>query len=197
MGSKAIILMGIKHCGKSTQARLLSEYFDVDFYDTDDLITELTGMSPREIYTKKGKEVFLQEEENACIELQKRLKPSYKSKKEYSAVIATGGGICNNKRAVDILRKLGTLVFLNADKNTAFERIEREIRITPDNRLENLPAYIANKNPQSIQEARNVFFDFYHERQKIYREICDISVNMKSAGKIFNRNLIINALNPR
>ncbi|MBQ7166675.1 MAG: shikimate kinase, partial [Treponema sp.] len=45
-----IILIGIKHCGKSTQARLLSRELGAASYDTDDIIGDMTGKSPREIY---------------------------------------------------------------------------------------------------------------------------------------------------
>ena len=51
--------MGIKHCGKSTQARLLSRHYSVPSFDTDDLITEITGKTPREIYSSEGKEAFM------------------------------------------------------------------------------------------------------------------------------------------
>ena len=55
---KCIVLMGIKHCGKSTQANFLSEYFKIPSFDTDDLIFELTGKTPRQIYTELGEEGF-------------------------------------------------------------------------------------------------------------------------------------------
>ena len=38
---EVIILMGIKHCGKSTQGRILSEKLNYNFYDVDDVILEL------------------------------------------------------------------------------------------------------------------------------------------------------------
>ena len=52
----SIILLGIKHCGKSTQGKLLAKYFNCPFFDTDDEIEVLTGKSPRQIYTEQGKE---------------------------------------------------------------------------------------------------------------------------------------------
>ena len=67
--AKAIILMGIKHCGKSTQAALLSDFFKVPCFDTDDLILEMTGKSPRELFTQSGEEAFKTAEKNACLEL--------------------------------------------------------------------------------------------------------------------------------
>ena len=40
--NKSIILVGIKHCGKSTQGKALSKKLSFDFYDTDSVIEELT-----------------------------------------------------------------------------------------------------------------------------------------------------------
>ena len=48
----SIVLMGIKHCGKSTQGRIISKKLSVPFFDTDDVILEMTGKTPRQIYTK-------------------------------------------------------------------------------------------------------------------------------------------------
>ena len=38
---KSIILMGIKHCGKSTQGRLLGGMLSLPFMDTDDVIGDV------------------------------------------------------------------------------------------------------------------------------------------------------------
>lgn len=183
---KSIILMGIKHCGKSTQGKLLSAHFNCDFFDTDDLITERTGLSPREIYTQKGKNQFLIEEENAC-------KYLAENRKDF-CVIATGGGICNNPKALAELKKIGTFVFLNADETTACDRIIKEIHILENGKLENLPAYIAKENPNSIEDVRKSFHNFYVERQKIYQEIADITIDMKVATKTENMEEILHAL---
>mgnify|MGYP003541431241 FL=1 len=63
---KTIVLMGIKHCGKSTQGKIISQKLGLPFYDTDDVITLLTGKTPREIYTEKGAEGFMEAEKYAC-----------------------------------------------------------------------------------------------------------------------------------
>ena len=52
---RSIILLGIKHCGKSTQGKLLSNHLGCPFFDTDDEVTKLTGKSPRELYIQLGK----------------------------------------------------------------------------------------------------------------------------------------------
>ena len=185
----SIILMGIKHCGKSTQANLIASYLGSDYhvYDTDDLITELMGKTPRQIYSEQGKDAFLQAELKAC----EYLKNLPESK---NAVVATGGGICNNVSAVQILRSIGTLVFLDADEKIAADRIVREVHTDSHGNLKNLPAYIAKENPCSEEEVREIFHNFYIERKKIYSELCDITVQMKAVSKQENTKSILATL---
>ncbi len=193
--AKAIVLMGIKHCGKSTQAFMLSKFFGVPCFDTDDLIFELSGKSPRQIYSCGGEEAFKMAEKNACLELKARLeKCPQNADCKFAACVATGGGICNNPEAVEILKQFGILVFLNAEEQTAVKRILKEIKIDADGKLFNMPAYIAKENPKNLNDVKKSFHRFYVERQKIYRSICDICVEMGSAPKIENRDAIIRAL---
>lgn len=186
----SIILMGIKHCGKSTQGKLLSKQLNLPFFDTDDEVTLLTGKTPREIYTKSGKEAFIEAEKNACAKLAEKL-----SSENLTAVIATGGGICNNQDAVSVLKKIGRLVFLNSDEETACKRILREIKFDKDGTMSNLPAYIAKENPKDIEDVKNSFHNFYVERQKIYAGISDIEVKLEqSASKQENLQKILKML---
>ncbi len=190
---KSIVLMGIKHCGKSTQGKLLSKEMSVPFFDTDDEITELTGKSPRQIYTEQGKQAFMDAEEAACKKIAENLLLNTSS-----AVIATGGGICTNKAATDELRKIGTFVFLNVDERTAANRIIREIKKEADGSLKNLPAYIAKENPASIDDVRRIFHEFYTERKKLYQSLCDIEIKIdQDASKKQNLDLIISCLSAK
>lgn len=194
----SIILLGIKHCGKSTQGKLLAKHFGCPFFDTDDEITLNTGKSPREIYTEQGKDAFLKAEKDACEALAEKIpNQNHKesSEKTVEAVIATGGGICNNGNALDELRKIGKFIFLDIDEKTAANRIIWEIKYDSDGSMKNLPAYIANKNPKNVQDVRSIFHDFYEERQKIYESICDIKVKLEhNASKSENLKKILVAI---
>ena len=50
--NRTIILMGIKHSGKSTQGRLLAGHFGCPFIDIDDEILKILE-NPRGKYTQK------------------------------------------------------------------------------------------------------------------------------------------------
>ena len=185
--ARSIILCGIKHCGKSTQGKRIASALGLDFYDTDDLIFEQTGMDARTIYKSQGKDAFMAAELKACEFLRDKLsggKAQYAgaaSPDAKSAVIATGGGICQNEPAIAILKKLGTIVYLEVPEITAAGRIVREARFLPDGTIENLPAYIANKNPADQKEVRSIFHDFYEERTKKYRSLADITVQAQGS----------------
>jgi len=192
--SVALILMGIKHCGKSTQGRLLSKHFACPFYDTDDIILEMTGKSPRQMYSEQGEGAFIEAEEAACARLAEILSQRTRPAAPYTAVIATGGGICKNEKAIALLRNLGILVFLHAEEKMASDRIVREALVAEDGSLSNLPAYIARENPQSLDDVRSSFHRFYEERTKKYSAVCDVRVELTSAPPEANMRCIIKTL---
>ncbi|MEE3410900.1 MAG: shikimate kinase [Treponema sp.] len=195
--ARSIILCGIKHCGKSTQGKRLAAALGLDFYDTDDLIFEQTGMDARAIYKSQGKDALMAAELKACEYLrdilQAKSSQGQNAAAAKSAVIATGGGICQNEPAIAILKKLGTIVYLEVPEITAAGRIVREARFLPDGTIQNLPAYIANKNPADQKEVRAIFHDFYMERTKKYRSLADASVQAQGS-RSENTKKILSAL---
>ena len=186
---EVFILMGIKHCGKSTQGRLLSKNLNCLFYDTDDIIFELNKKTPRQIFSSCGEELFKNAEYEACAFLAKKIRAENKT-----AVIATGGGICNNGRALNELHQLGKFIFLKTEESIACERIIREAKIQTDGSLVNLPAYIAKKEPKDLQQVKNIFHDFFEERVKIYSSIADITIKMGKDSKEENLGKILEVI---
>lgn len=177
---KSVILTGIKHCGKSTQGRILSEKLHLPFFDTDDVILEITGKTPRQIYTHSGQQGFITAEAQACKFLSQSLVDKTTGERK-AAVVATGGGICSNEKALGVLKEIGTFVFLNVDEATSWERISREIHFE-GGKIINAPAYIAQKQPSNIQEAKAVFHVFFCEREKLYRALSDITVDVSTSS---------------
>lgn len=189
----SIILMGIKHCGKSTQGRIISKKLSVPFFDTDDVVFEMTGKTPRQIYTELGNESFQEAEEKACSFLHEKINSSA----EKNAVIATGGGICGNKKALDVLKKIGTFVFLKTPERIASFRVLREISVAQDGTLLNVPAFIAKKNPRSVADAKKIFHDFFIERECIYEQLADVVIDMSSSSKEANAAKIIESVSSK
>lgn len=184
--AKSIILIGIKHSGKSTQGKELAKHFDIEFFDTDDVIKELTLKSPREIYNNEGKESFLGAEKLACKFLNSKLSQN-------PIIVATGGGICENQDALRFLNLNSIFVYLSIDESIAIERILQEAQTDGEiiTNQDSLPSYIAKKNPHTISDVRNYFHNFYEERTKKYSMLADITIEQgnNSINQITNNIL--------
>ena len=184
---RPLVLTGIKHCGKSTQGRLLAKKFNLDFYDTDDLILKNSGKSAREIFLSQGRAAFMQAEKEAVERLPKKV-----------CVVATGGGICENEAAVKILKDYGTIIYLEVDEKTAADRIVREAVFSEDKDgkpfIANLPAYIASDNPQNESQIRSLFHEFFIARTQKYRNIANLTVAIKNDTKEANLSQICSVL---
>ena len=185
--NKSIILLGIKHSGKSTQGLLLSKELNCPWIDLDDKITELTGKTPREIYTQQGAAGFMQAEENACLKVVEEFK-------NQKIVISTGGGICDNAPALEILSQFGTFIFLKTTEEVSISRIINKAEQLSNGTWKNLPAYISNKNPKTENEIRAIFHDFYLKRNEIYSKIADKIIDLQSDSKENNLKLILNSI---
>lgn len=113
----SIILTGYMGCGKSTVGRRLSYAQRRPFLDTDKLIERRTGMTISQLFETKGEEYF-REMETDCI------KGLLEERGEY--IIAVGGGLPLREENRRLLKKLGIVIYLQADWETIFERVKRD-----------------------------------------------------------------------
>lgn len=169
-----IILMGLKNCGKTTASRIISRSLSIPALDTDEIIFELYKKSPRELYSEKGEAGFLEAEAKACEVLCEKLSSGAVEK----AVIATGGGICTNHRALSALRGEGVFVFLSARESLIQKRVFAKAVTQKDGSFTNIPAYIKKKNPASLEDAKRLFHEFFTERNRLYEKIADVTVDV-------------------
>ena len=158
----SIIIVGMKHSGKSSLGKGLAAYFSLEFFDTDKIIEEKTNMSVRKLFVEKGEQAFKDAEVESCKFLLERVKTSN------PLIIATGGGICDNPEAVKILKSIGKFALLNVPEKTCLERILHNSK-----RTGSLPGYISRENPKSQDDIERIFHNFYERRMKSYKEIYD------------------------
>lgn len=159
-----IILCGIKHCGKSTIGKALGEKLNVPFIDLDRVIEKLAGKSCRELFVKEGKDSFMKYEAEAC-------KITFDDEKNTGAVIATGGGICDNFGAVNILKTEKNLFFIDISEEAAFKRIKQE-----KEKKGQWPGWIPKDAYGNMDRIREIFHQFYVERTKKYSELCTFDI---------------------
>jgi len=101
--------------GKSLVGKALEQKTGLPRLDTDEITSSKLKMPMKEIFSTHGEEHFrnLETETLRSISLEK------------PAIIVTGGGIVLRAENVDLLRQLGTVVWLDADQKTLRMRIRR------------------------------------------------------------------------
>lgn len=177
-GKKLIILLGVKHSGKSTISKLLAEKLNGLSIDIDNIIEENENMSVRHVYNLHGKDGFMMAEKAACVFLKDIIlknefnNPPVQNKK---IIVATGGGICENNAAMKILRDLclqnnGLMIFLDVSEDVVVNRIIQNSKIQGS-----YPPYIAKENPENEDDVRKIFHKFYVERRDKYQSLGDLT----------------------
>jgi len=183
----SIVLMGCKHCGKSTQGKLLAQKYGIDFIDIDEEISRLKGMDVRTLYRTKGVTEFVLAEEEACRE-------TVKNFADKQIVIATGGGICDNPPALEALRVCASFVFLRLDIKYSVERIMEKIEETETGNFNNVPAYVLSENPSSLKDIKEILTKRFTSRYRQYESIADLVVDIKNASIEENFKSLLDAL---
>ena len=126
---------------------LLAKRLGYDFLDTDIFIQAREGRSLREIIRAEGAQRFRELEERhvcavACT----------------AHVIATGGSVVYSERAMDHLRRQGTVVFLDISLETLVRRLD-----DMDER-------------GVVREPGQTIAELFRERRPLYRKHHDIAV---------------------
>jgi shikimate kinase len=149
--AKSIVLIGMMGAGKSSVGRALERRTGLARLDTDETVGARFGMSIAEIFEKHGEENF----RDAETETLRNLAPNR------AAIIVTGGGIVLRSENVDLLRRLGTIVWLNGDETTLFERASRR----------HTRPLLQNDDPRAI------FSELFRKRAPIYKTAADFEIN--------------------
>lgn len=149
--ARSIVLIGMMGAGKSSVGRCLEQRSGLARLDTDEMVSEKFGTPIAEIFAEHGEARFRDTES----EMLRKLAPAR------PAIIVTGGGIVLRPENVDLLKKLGVVVWLTADETTLFERASRR-----------------NDRPLLQKESpRAKFSELFEERQSLYAAAADFQVN--------------------
>ncbi len=145
-----VILIGMPGVGKSTVGVILAKILGYRFVDTDLLIQEQEGRKLKDIIEEEGTDGFLRIENDLCRQLHCS-----------RSVIATGGSVVYGKEAMEHLGEIGTVVYLKQN----LRRLKR--------RLRNI------KNRGVVQRPGQTLEDIFRERERLYQEYADVTVEEK------------------
>jgi shikimate kinase len=149
--NRSIVLIGMMGAGKSAVGRCLQRRTGLALLDTDEIVSSKFGMSIPEIFAKHGENKFREAEAKA---LRAMAMPK-------QTIIVTGGGIVLQRENVELLRRMGVIVWLDGNENALFARASRE---------RNRPL-LQTKNP------RRTFSQIFDARRSLYAEIADVRVD--------------------
>jgi shikimate kinase len=150
-GGKSIALIGMMGVGKSSVAQCLRRRTGLALHDTDEIVAANFGMPISEIFPKFGEPRFRQAETDALRSLATI----------EQTIIVTGGGVVVRNENVELLKRLGVIVWLDADEETLFARASRK---------RNRPL-LHTKHP------RKAFSQILGARRILYANIADIRVD--------------------
>ncbi|MEY2497627.1 MAG: shikimate kinase [Verrucomicrobiota bacterium] len=148
---RAIVLIGFMGSGKTSTGRALARKTGWPRFDTDESVAARFGKDIAEIFAEFGEEKFRDAETEALRE-RTGATPS---------IIVTGGGIVLRPANVELLRQLGTIVHLEANEETLFQRVSRR----------------TTRPLLQTGDPRGTLSKLLREREPIYRAAADFEVD--------------------
>lgn len=104
-------------CGKTSLGKKLSYKERIALLDTDKMIEQKQGMTVSEIFDEKGEGAFRMMETECLKEIM-----GYSEK----YVISVGGGLPVKEENRELLKELGSVVYLRAKPDTIYERLKND-----------------------------------------------------------------------
>ena len=158
---KNIVLIGMPGCGKTTVGKYLAKALEFEFIDCDRVIEETEGTSISNIFAEHGESYF------RCLET----KTLERLSTAENAVIATGGGCVERRENFEILKKSGTVVFVNRP-------------------LENILGDVDTSKRPLLADGKERLFELSKRRMPLYKEVCDIEISNTTPPKKLVQKII-------
>jgi shikimate kinase len=172
--SLKIILFGVKHSGKTSIGKRISQILNWPFHDLDDSIETqtraLTGASIRDFYHI--------EERSRFFTIEKQCLDTWLRNRAAPWILSTGGGIIDNEEAIEIIPPDTIKVFLHNNPEELFRRIEKK----------GLPPFLMGEDP--FQK----FLALYASRTARYKQIIDIIVELGTGSKEENAEIVLHSI---
>lgn len=169
--ARSIVLVGMMGAGKSSVGRCLERRTGLRRFDTDESVSRQFGKSIPEIFSESGEQEFRQAEADTLA----RLNPPH------PLVIVTGGGIVLREENIQHLKRLGIVIWLDADEETLFERASRR----------------GNRPLLQTADPRSSLARIVTERRPLYTRAADIRIDTTNRGHDEVADLILSEVESR
>lgn len=165
MKKNNIVLIGMPGVGKSTVGVILAKVLGFQFMDADLVIQEQEGKLLKDIIEEVGTEGFIQVENrvNASIECDR-------------TIIATGGSVIYGQEAMEHLKEIGTVIYLEVPFSTLEKRLS-DIK----------GRGVVLKDGQTL-------YDLFLERTPLYEKYADVRISEDGLGVEETVDLLVNKL---
>jgi XRE family aerobic/anaerobic benzoate catabolism transcriptional regulator len=135
--SRILALVGLRGAGKSTVGPLLAKRLGWRFLETDQLITEASGLSLDQLFELHGERYYRRLEHETLRRILARGGP---------VVLAAGGGVVNEPSSWELLCKQATVIWLRARPEDHWNRVVSQGDRRP-----------MADNPAAMEELRALF----------------------------------------
>lgn len=150
-----IILVGMPGCGKSTLGVVLARKLGYGYLDTDSFISQREKSTLQDIIDKHGLNYFLDIESSVGSEIVCD-----------RVIIATGGSMIMSEKAMDNLKSLGKVIYINVP----IDELKRRLGNFSDRG-------IAMKNGETLD-------DILKKRTPYYNKYADLVVDYKDGNSL-------------
>lgn len=154
-----ITLIGMSGVGKTLVGKELAKNMKYNFIDIDETLEKKYNLKLQELIEKFGKKKFLNLEERAVLDVGKT----------DNLVISTGGSIIYSEEAMNFLKTISKIVFLDAPLNDIKNRI-------------------TDFSKRGIVGLENGLEKLFEERLQLYKKYADITIKVP---RKFDLNMII------
>ncbi|OPJ55621.1 shikimate kinase [Alkalithermobacter paradoxus] len=164
-----IVFIGFMAVGKSTIGKEVSKVLNMKFIDTDKEIEKKENMNIDNIFKQKGEKYF-RDLETKIIE---------NMLCEKNIVLSTGGGIIEKDYNSKLLRQIGTVIWLDANKDTIMNNLSKSKEERPllkECNIEERINSIMSRRLQKYKNASHIIIDT--NNKSVDEVVCDILFNL-------------------
>ncbi len=151
-----LILCGFKSCGKSYFGKLFAERHKLPFIDTDQLLEKRFSLSCAELTRKFGEKTFRFFECEIIASLENTT----------GSIIALGGGSLLASENAKQIVQIGTLIYLQLEKETLKKRLLKDP----------LPTFLDPSEPERS------FNKMFEEREPLYQQLSHIQLPIEACS---------------